>query len=75
MILGYKHFLILCNEVLCYSMYNNANKEFYSELEKILKTARLNYLNCNYHVMGFEPIRFTWGSYFIIYCFYNNLLN
>jgi hypothetical protein len=37
-------------------MYNNANKEFYSELEKILKTARLNYLNCNYHVMGLEPI-------------------
>jgi hypothetical protein len=37
MILGYKHFTILCNEVLSYSMYNNANKEFYSELEKILK--------------------------------------
>lgn len=56
MILCYKHLLILCNEVLCYSMYNDANKEFYSELEKILKTVGLNYLNCNYHVMGFEVI-------------------
>ena len=28
-------------EVLCYSMYNDANEEFYSELEKILKTARI----------------------------------
>ena len=30
-------FLILCNEVLCFWMYNNANKEFYSELEKYWK--------------------------------------
>ena len=41
MILCYKHLLILCNEVLCYYMYNDANKEFYSELEKILKTVRI----------------------------------
>ena len=57
MILCYKHFFNIMQEVLCYSMYNDANEEFYSELEKILKTARLNYLNCNnYHVMGFEVI-------------------
>jgi len=42
-------------------MYNNANKEFYSELEKILKTARLNYLNCNYYVMGFELLSIKCG--------------
>ena len=43
-------------------MYNDANKEFYSELEKILKTARLNYLNCNnYHVMGLELLSIKCG--------------
>jgi hypothetical protein len=47
-------------------MYNNANKEFYSELEKILKTARLNYLNCNYHVMGFELLSIKWGFYILV---------
>ena len=48
-------------------MYNNANKEFYSELEKILKTARLNYLNCNnYHVMGFELLSIKCGFYILV---------
>ena len=48
-------------------MYNDANKEFYSELEKILKTARLNYLNCNnYHVMGFELLSIKCRFYYQI---------
>ncbi len=48
-------------------MYNNANKEFYSELEKILKTARLNYLNCNnYHVMGFELLSIKCRFYILV---------
>ena len=48
-------------------MYNDANKEFYSELEIILRTARLNYLNCNnYHVMGFELLSIKCGFYILV---------
>ena len=44
-------------------MYNNANKEFYSELEKILKTARIKLLNCNnYHVMDSNSYPSNVGS-------------